>query len=213
MTSLRRRLRLMRSERQVGFSLIELVVAMGIFMVFVSLFLAAVLALSNGTTRARLTAEASSGVLLVFQNADRQVRYADAISVPGNGASGARYIEFRTPAASARDFVVTCTQWRYQPATGSISSREWRDVAGATPTPWAQKLSGVVPNSDPAYPFALLQPGATGSTKQQFQLWIHSGKADHTGGAEIKTQFVARNSSTSSPTNVGGSICTTVPRP
>lgn len=211
MTSLRERTELARGDR--GFTLIEFVVAMSLFMVFVSLFVVGVTALSAGTTRARATAEASSGVLLVFQNVDRQVRYADAISIPGNGPSGARYIEFRTPAASSRSLQTTCTQWRYQPSTGTMSSREWRDVAGVVPTPWSQKLSGLTTKTDPEYPFQLLQPGATNSTKQQFQLWIHSGNADLSGGAEVKTKFVARNSSTASPTNTGGSICTTVTRP
>lgn len=213
MASLQERFRIARNRAQAGFTLIELIVAMGIFLVFVSLFLVAVTSLSHGMTRARLTAEASSGVLLVFQNVDRQVRYADAISIPGNGPSGARYIEFRIPAASARSFAVTCTQWRYEPSKGTMSSREWTDAVGATPTRWTQKLSDVIPSGDTNYPFRLLQPGATGSTKQQFELSIDSGNAGLESGAEITTRFVARNSSTSSPTNVGGSICTTVPRP
>lgn len=213
MGSLQERVKLVREKSQAGFTLVELVVAMSLFLVFVSLFVVAVSALSAGTTRARLVAETSSGVLLVFQNVDRQVRYADAVSIPGNGPSGARYIEFRTPASSARDLHTTCTQWRYEPGNGTMSSREWRDTAGALPTPWAQKLSDIVPVSDPQYPFELLQPTATGSTKQQFQLYIRSGNADISGEAEVKTRFVARNSSTSSPTNIGGTICTTVPRP
>jgi prepilin-type N-terminal cleavage/methylation domain-containing protein len=189
---------------QSGFSLIELVVAMTIFSIFVGLFLIAVVGLARGTTRAKLTAESSSGVLLVFQNIDRQVRYADAITVPGQGASGSRYryVEFRTPAASTREGVTKCTQWRFDSVEGVIASRQWPALTFASATPWSMKVDTVIDSSATDYPFALVKAAAGASTKQQLALTIDAGNESMNAGASISTTYVARNSSLSSPTNL-----------
>jgi len=182
-----------------GFSLIELIVAMGIFMIFVSLFLGAVVGLARGTTRAQVSAEATSGVIILFQNIDRQVRYSDGINYPGTSA-GKTYIEFRTPAASAPSRVTTCTQWRYDPSKAIIESRTWAD--GATiASSWSVKLSSVVPSAAADYPFAMIPAGFLGSTKQEFKLTIKAGN-DSTGGAtNMSTSFFAKNTNTGSPGN------------
>jgi prepilin-type N-terminal cleavage/methylation domain-containing protein len=118
--------RLVKGE--VGFSLIELVVAISLFSVFIALFLTAVVTLIRGTEQVTSTSEASSKSLIVFQNIDRQVRYADSINFPGDGSSGARYIEYRLPASSAPSGITTCYQWRFVPSTGQIQLRQWHDT-------------------------------------------------------------------------------------
>jgi len=209
------------ASAQAGFSLIELLVSMMIFSIFVGLFLSAVVGLTRGTTRAKLTAETSSSVLLVFQNIDRQVRYADAITLPGNGSSGPRYryVEFRTPAASTRDGVTKCTQWRFDSTNGTLASREWPATTFASATAWAQKVDTVIDTASTDYPFQLVRAAADGSTKQQLVLKIDAGNADAGAVSSISTTYIARNSSLASPTNadVAGarpSTCwTTVSRP
>ncbi|MCU1543335.1 MAG: hypothetical protein JWM50_1200 [Microbacteriaceae bacterium] len=185
-----------------GFSLIELVVAMGIFTIFIVLFLSAVIGLSRGTTQVKLTSESASSALIVFQNIDRQVRYADAINYPGNGPGG-RYIEFRTPASSAPTGITTCTQWRYVAADGIIESREWQDTPSSVKTPWATKITTTIATAGANYPFGMVPAVANGgATKQQLVLTIDAGSAGLKAGASISTKFVARNSSTGSPSNV-----------
>lgn len=195
-----KRLRARLGATESGFSLMELVVAMGIFTIFVAMFMTAVINLTQGATRAQLTAEASSGVLTVFQNLDRQVRYADAINFPGD-AGGATYIEFRTPASSAPTEVTTCTQYRFLPTEGRIESRSWPDVAGATPTAWSTKLTTVIDKPGANYPFKLIPATSTGSARQQLELRLEAGNESMDAGAAISTTFVARNSGTTSPSN------------
>lgn len=191
-----------RSSQQ-GFSLVELVVAMGIFTIFIAIFLTAVVSLARGTTQARVTAESASGALTVFQNIDRQVRYADAINFPGvSPASHYRYIEFRTPASSMSTNLTTCTQWRYLPSENRIESRRWEDSSGSTPTPWATKLTFVIDKPGADYPFSLVP--ATTNTKQQLLLTLDAGVAGTSGSTSIATSFVARNSSDDSVSNVAG---------
>lgn len=216
MNAIRARMRLDDPREQSGFSLIELVVAMTIFTIFIGLFLTAVVGLTRGTTRAKLTAETSSGVLLVFQNIDRQVRYADAITIPGTGSSGARYryVEFRTPAESTREGVAKCTQWRFDSVEGTIASRQWPASTFASATAWSTKVDTVIDSSTTDYPFELVKAAAGASTKQQLVLTIDAGNESLNAGASISTNYIARNSSLSSPTNTdvpGGSpsICWT----
>ena len=200
---IRSRLRGVRRDPGAGFSLIELIIAMGIFTIFIAVFLTAVVSLARATTQARVTAEASSGALLVFQNIDRQVRYADAINYPGVGAAtDYRYVEFRTPASSMSTNVTTCTQWRYLPGKNRIESRRWADTAGSVPTPWSTKLTSVIYKADAGYPFTLVP--ATSTMKQQLLLTIDAGTAGTSGATSISTTFVARNSSDTSPSNAAG---------
>jgi prepilin-type N-terminal cleavage/methylation domain-containing protein len=186
-----------------GYSLIELIVAMTIFTIFIAVFLAAVVGLARGTTQARASSESAGGVMLVFQNIDRQVRYADAINFPGaSSATGYRYIEFRTPASSMPTNETTCTQWRFLPDQKRIESRRWKDTPGSVATPWATKLATVISKPDATYPFALIP--AAGPSKQQLQLSIDAGLASGSGKTSISTSFVARNSSDTSVSNTAG---------
>lgn len=199
--SLRSRL---RSNEESGFSLVELIVAMGIFIVFISIFMASVTTLARGTSKAQVTAEASTGVMVVFQTLDRQIRYADTVNVagPSTGGSGARYIEFRTlkPVTGAAD-VLTCTQWRYLPTEARIEMREWLEASPATTTTsWSTKLTNVVDEGGAGYPFTMIPANFT-TTKQQLKLRLTAGTEGIDATATVDTTFVARNSSSSSVSN------------
>lgn len=192
----------LQGSEQSGFSLIELIVAMGIFSIFIAIFTVSVANLARGTSRAQTTAEASTGVLVVFQNLDRQVRYADAVNFPGSGPSGARYIEFRRdkPMLSGPD-VPTCTQWRFLPDEARIEMREWEAANTSTTTSWATKVTNVVDQGGPTYPFEMIPASVIGATKQQMVLTLQAGNEATGAGASMTTSFVARNSSVASVSN------------
>lgn len=185
-------------DREVGFTLIELMVAMGIFMILISILLIATSQLARGAVRVQVTAQSTSEVLLVFQNLDRQVRYSDAINAPGSGASGDRYVEFRVPAASSASGLVTCVQWRFRPVDGTVQTRRWTDGSTVAPTAWSTRLSNVVDTGAADYPFArdLTLP------RQQLHLELDTGTAAVDSGTAIDTSFVARNSSSAAGTAV-----------
>ncbi|THG30427.1 prepilin-type N-terminal cleavage/methylation domain-containing protein [Glaciibacter flavus] len=180
-----------------GFTLIEMMISVSIFAVFVAIFIASVVGLARGTTAARVTAESSSGVLTVFQNIDRQVRWSDAINRPGTGASGSTYVEFQLPASSSADNTTRCVQYRYDPAQGIIASRIW--VTGVTPLPsFSVKLTNVIPQATPNYPFTMIPAGA--SARQALYLDLNAGTV---GISEVHmtSTFMARNSTADSITN------------
>ena len=186
-----------RTPNQQGFTLIEMMISVSIFAVFVAIFIASVVGLARGTTAARVTAESSSGVLTVFQNIDRQVRWSDAINRPGSGSSGSTYVEFELPASSSADNTTRCVQYRYDPSQGTIASRSW--VTGVTPFPsFSVKLTNVIPQATPNYPFTMLPAGD--SARQALSLDLSAGTA---GISEVHmtSRFMARNSSADSVTN------------
>lgn len=181
-------------------TLIELIVAMSIFMIFVSLIIGTTLTLARSASRAQLVAESSNAALTVFGAFDRQTRYADSINYPGTGPSGARYVEFRTPGNSAASGVTTCTQWRFVPSLARFESRTWNDLPAATPGAWATKLSNVV-DDGADYPFSLIPAVVAVGSRQQLVVKIHAGNGSLDAGATVSTSFAARNSSSNSPSN------------
>ena len=186
-----------------GFTVIELMIAMAIFSIFIGIVLSAIVSITKASTKVQVTAQSTSTELAVFERLDHQIRYADSIDWPGVGSpSGDMYIEFRTPASStATGTSPLCTQWRYDIATRSLQSRTWSDVTGATPpTLWETYLTNMPNDGGSTYPFKLT-PAATGSsTMQELTLTLDSGNAA-VKGAAVSTTFVARNSSISSPSN------------
>jgi prepilin-type N-terminal cleavage/methylation domain-containing protein len=212
----------LRAGEDTGFTLVELVVAMAIFSIFITVAISSVVGITRASSRVQVTAMSSSQELVVFQRLDRQIRYASSINFPGAGPSGNRYVEFRTPADSAIGKVTLCTQWRFNVLTRSIQSRQWNDVVGSTATNWETELGNVADDGGSTYPFKLKPATNLGSAMQQLVLTLDTGNAAIKGAA-ISTTFVARNSSlqnSTSPSNAdtltaGVSdtpICTTEPR-
>lgn len=184
-----------------GFTLVELMMAMSVFLIFLTIIVGSVISITAASARAQLVAQSSNGVLVVFQNLDRQIRYADSINFPGAGATtGSRYVEFRVPATSAPNSVSTCVQWRYWPATKSIQSRQWPESGMPQPN-WVTKVSNVIDTGATTYPFKLTPATNGGSATQQLLLTISSGTASFTSGAAISSNFIARNTSILSQSN------------
>ena len=181
-----------------GFTLIEMMVSVSIFAIFVTVFIASVVGLARGTTTARVTAESSSGVLNVFQNIDRQVRWSNAINRPGSGSSGSTYIEFQLPASSSADNTTRCVQYRYDPSGATIASRMW--VSGVTPLPgFGVKLTNVIADPGPGYPFSMLPAGGF-SDRQGLAISLDAG-AVGISDVHMTSTYMARNSFADSVTN------------
>ena len=193
-------LRPKRSDES-GFSLLEMLVAVLVFSVFLTIVLASMVGITRASSRAQLLSRSSSNILLAFESFDRQLRYANAINFPGVGTSGAKYVEFRTAADSSPTHVITCTQWRFDPVSKSLQYRTWPDVVGASISAWDTKIQDVVDFGTADYPFKMIPASLTGSSMQQMVLTVSAGTPLVTPGAAISSNFVARNSSIQSPSN------------
>lgn len=196
-----------------GVTLVETLVAMGIFSVVMSIFMAAVISMVGSTGRVNNTADASDGVRAAFLRLDRQVRYADALNQPVLSASGNWYVEFRT-SQRANGQPTLCTQWRYDPAARVLQYRTWND--GSTPTSTFRTVTTRVrPVAAGASPFTV-QKASADYLNQKLTVVVASGAGagPSAGRASMQTSFVARNSSLSSPSNTTGtSVCPQATRP
>lgn len=196
-----------------GVTLVETLVAMGIFSVVLTIFMAAVLSMTASTSRVNNTADAGDGVRAAFLRLDRQVRYADAINQPVQSASGSWYVEFRT-SQRVNAQPTQCTQWRYDPATQSLQFRTWTD--GTAPAAdFRTVTTRVLPATGSPSPFTVARADADHlNQKLTILLRAGAGAGASAGQASMTTSFVARNSSTTSPSNTTGtSVCTQATRP
>lgn len=188
-----------------GATLVELLVAMSILTTVLVVMLSAVVGLSRMTVKTQNTADATGDVRAAYLRLDRDVRYADAISVPGQ-VSGDWFVEMTRPATGTSG--ARCSQWRFHQAGSTLQVRTW--VRGAAvPTAWSTVAGSLA--LDPARaPFtraaagsAPAQGGNVPLARQQLavHLLAQRGTGRPAGTAVVDTAFTARNSSAASPGN------------
>ncbi len=190
--------------RDDGMTLVELMVAMGIFTTVVALFMSGLVVITRGTVRDTSQSDAMSASRVAFQRLDRQVRYAEAVNAPGTGASGAQYVEFRISGAVAATGQPRCYQWRYDPTVRTLSMRMWDDLAGVSPPPYTTVATNVQPAPSgygAPYPFAFT-PASTTQAHQALSLRLRAGVDSAQVSVDTTTTFSARNSSIDSQSNV-----------
>ncbi len=192
-----------------GFTLIESLVAMVIFVVAMSVIAAAVEAMTTNMRQITGVSLATDHTRLAFQRLDKQVRYANAISTPGPGTDGTGwYVELRLnyeegPGASNRNRN-ECRQWRL--LDRQLQTRSWLvkrpDAPNESADPasaWRTVSTGVV-NPVTEQPFSDVTSGLAGESLYR-GLTVdlqteHSARPK--GRAQLKATFFARNASPSS---------------
>jgi prepilin-type N-terminal cleavage/methylation domain-containing protein len=194
-----------QDRRDDGMTLIELIVAIGIFTLVLIVFMGGVVMMTRGTVRADVTAASGDSTRLAFQRMEREVRYAESVNYAGTGGGGRRYVEFRTGAAVSSTGSAMCTQWRWDPATGELQSRTWPDVPTPTVPAWSTLITDVLADDDhPAqkYPFEVLAADkAKNQPRQRLVMRLSVGNEGADARVASETTFVARNSSTGSVSN------------
>jgi hypothetical protein len=181
-----------------GVSVLELTIAMTLFVTLTAIFLAGVVQMSRATVSTQNTEETALAARKVYTRLDQQVRSASAVNSPVL-VGGSWYLEFRTSAVPAGQSI-RCTQWKADPANGTLSFRTFPDTA--TPgnpawTPVASTLSWTA--GDPA-PLRLLP--ATGKFDRQRLVVDLTFRRGTTRAASLETVLVARNTDRTTPTNI-----------
>ena len=219
------------TETDAGMTLVEVLVAMILTVIVIAVMIPSMLPYMKLVNSSKVRSTSTSDAQIVFERIDSEVRFASAINQQGYGATAianpdddsvaaqkARYVEWLTPAESSPTGKALCTQWRFVPATNSIEERQW-NLESTPPPTFTQRLelaidqppvdaSGGVPaqNEDafgrPVYPFAMGSASQTTSQPlQSLTLWVYAGRSDDEATTQIKTRFVARNSSILAVTN------------
>ena len=184
-----------QDERDRGITIVELLVSMGMLAIVLAIVMAAIVTMSSNAVKAQATADAAADVRRVFQRLDKQVRYADAITAPGAGASGARYVELRTPSVASPTGNVMCTQWRWIPASGLIQMRSWVDVTGSPGAFLTVADHMVLDSTVTGYPFIVADRDAVHPHQELTVNVTVQGAEKRTITTE--STFVARNSAES----------------
>ena len=205
-SSLRQLVRTESDEtRDEGLSLIELVVAMSIFTVVLSIYFGALISMSHTTVRAQDSVDASDALRATFNTLDHQARYATSINRPVQGSSLAWYVELEATNLPDGEKPI-CYQWRLDPATKVLSTRTWTEDGTSVVTAWHgvswRVTSGNVNGAGAAVSPFVFEPA--GSSKLRQQLTVHLTVDGATTGrlGEQSTTFIARNSSSKSPSNL-----------
>lgn len=179
-----------------GVTLVELLVAMVVYGVLSAVVVAAVVSLSRASDRVTGGSATQAAVWSAFVALDRQVRYADAINLPGT-TGGAAYVELRTTAPT--DTSPRCYQWRYTPSSGALQVRSWDAAPGAAPgSAWKTVVSGQ-PTAAGTQPFTTLTTTAT--TPHELLRVNLVVTAEGGGSSSLSTTFAALNTTPQSPGN------------
>jgi len=179
--------------------MVELLVAMGIFVTVLAVFMTGVVSMTRTTASAQGVSDATTATRKVLDLFDRQVRYSTGINRPGLGsASGSYYVEFAMPAQAA-GAIPLCVQWRYDPAEQTIALRTWNDTATPYPSDWNSMAANVRNDLATEAPFEF-SASSSNSKEQKLRVLLDIGVGAQRG-ALVATTYVARNTSTATQTN------------
>lgn len=186
-------------------TLVELLVAMGIFLVVTSVFLSGVVSMTRTTARAEGVSDATSVARKVLNRFDKQVRYSSAINRPGTGALGSYYVELLVPSKTAGAAPV-CVQWRYDPPAHTLALRSWTDAPVPLPSAWSVWANDVRNELSPAAPAVAEPPfvftaANSGSLRQKLTITLDIGVRSHPG-VVTSTTYVALNTTSDTRTNL-----------
>jgi type II secretory pathway pseudopilin PulG len=138
-----------RSEKDAGDTLIELMIVMIIFTLIIGVITTAIVTMMKQIDRQTGLDSNLGNARKAIETLDGQIRFANAVTTPGTGASGDQYVEFRTLQTNIANQPEVCTQWRYHVATSALQYRTWNvpTSGAAAPTDWLTTALSVSPVS------------------------------------------------------------------
>lgn len=208
-----------------GFTLVELLVAMFVMVIVLTIVMQAMTGwVVNTERRTSLSDQASDQIEEAFTTLDSEVRYAANINQPGSttdGSSSDYWVEFESDWTSSPE----CTQLEYDTPLGVLQQRTWLLSQGTTPpsTVGWQVLASGLSTSITTSPFtlsttsptSLRSPSApttttpssgtqtTGTPPYQLGIALSStlGKGTQSGSAQTSFTISAINVTATSITN------------
>jgi hypothetical protein len=159
-----------------GTTLMELVVGMGVMLIFMTIFTSSVISMFSSTNKVQALEISSAQLATAFDRLDGQVRYATVIDAPIAPTSATPSVAFQTDGPTA----TTCTQLRIQPVGTSVQlvERTWTvtvnsdgSSSASNLSSWSQLAVGITlfdQNGTAVTPFAVSTPD--GGTVQQLHL-------------------------------------------
>jgi type II secretory pathway pseudopilin PulG len=184
------------ARREEGFTLIELTIAMSVFMVVLVLFAAAIGQFTSATTRTVQLADQGNEARTVYNLFDRSVRIAAAVNRPQKVGNN-WYVEWLTSVTTPN----LCTQWVLRTDTHTLALRTWVPVSTGTTTPtdWRTVSLDAV-NTTAQAPF-VFTPATMTSPVQRLGISLYYRRSSAIAATLSTSDFVALNSGISTVTN------------
>jgi prepilin-type N-terminal cleavage/methylation domain-containing protein len=146
------RMKRIAGAEETGMTLVELIVAMGILSVVLTVFLTTFVSVQRAATSQDLLSQNNNNTRLALENMDRLVRSGNVLYDPASPSSNPH----TTGCAAYQCFLVytqangttaqpsTCVEWRV--TGGGLQTRSWLpgQVAATSATPWRVVANGVL---------------------------------------------------------------------
>lgn len=198
---------LRRRHDDSGYTLVELLVSMGVFAMLLGLIATATSMMVRDLTAQTGQTDNLDSSRKVVNLLDKQVRYANAINSPGTGTDGALYVEWRSGNSGQTQ---SCTQWRWAPATNLLQYRAWKlPFSGPAPS-WVTQSDGIYQSgAAPVFSISnvLPNPAPSGVTQRREALTVSfavkNGNPKKTSVTEVR--LTAQN--TTGPNPPGTPVC------
>lgn len=166
-----------------GMTVIELVVAMGIFSAVLAVAGVGIRQMIIGVNRTADIGDSATELQRVFQRFDRTLRYAERLSVVTTTGSNWSFW-YRTPASAALGVsTATCYQWQYVASSQALQLRSW--PAGGTTPAYGTVGSRITRATADTY--------AKDTTYISARVVLSLTSAERGAGTDLNTTFVARN--------------------
>jgi prepilin-type N-terminal cleavage/methylation domain-containing protein len=182
---------MMDGQDEHGVTLVELVVAMTIMSIFMSIFTAVAVQMFKFESDTESATSAKTQIHLAFLRLDREIRYASGISTPTSA-----FVEYvRTDTHDP-----LCSELWLDPASKALRTRSW--TQGTTP---ASNWITLATDATATTPFTLFA-AAPPYTTQRLNLTITIGPNGGNGPSRVmNATFTAQNTTTSTSS---GTVCT-----
>lgn len=198
-----RRLRDRRAQGDDGFSLIESLIAMVIFTIFMGIATGAIISIMRSTQKTQNLTNSATEVENAFQTLDHQVRYSDVITLPNAApVNNAYYVEFHQQATSTS--VETCYQLKYDLTSKTLLERNWKPKASpVSATPWKLLAHTLAPGNPPFVQTGAGNKNAAGEVLNAHQqlavsVTVQASFGKTSEGSALAANFTALNSTTTS---------------
>lgn len=181
------------SEREDGWSMVEVAVSMVILSIFMAMMTTGVIEVFRAVNGSTAIADAQSQVNLAFLKLDRDVRYASDISTEGQ-VNGDWYVEY----LSTYTGTAMCSELRLSAAAKTLQRRTW--VQGTTPpATWTLLATGV----SSAKPFTVTASSTYAFPRLRLDVTAVAGGGSTAATKQFSVTFTVVNARGATPT-----VCT-----
>lgn len=173
-----------------GYSLIELLTAMSLFVVVLAVTMQGVVLMMKDTVRTQTVGDTADALRKVGDRLDKGVPYASALDQPVR-VGNSWYLEFLNTTKVDGVGGATCVGYKVDTDADTISMRTWTDGAASLPG-WTLLAKRITNDPSTEVPFQVFVASPTDFSRQRLVVYLEAQNA-RGSGSELRSTLVARN--------------------